>query len=124
MARKDADEPPDEALLVRGGAMGAESLAISAEKHWEAHGRTERGLSFWTDPSRDCDAVEIARRVTALCATEGRPHPIPHPAKMRYATAGAVRRLGYTVMYSEPRPMHVTVILPSPPSGTDWAALR
>lgn len=112
--------PPNDALLVRGGEMKADSLAISAEAHHEQYG--EFALSFWTVPG--LDAKQIAERVHAqwVNAVEPRRHPLPHP-KIRYASAGALRQLGYRVVYSEPRPMHVSVIFPSAPSAKDWVRI-
>lgn len=102
--------PPDDALLVRGGLMRASDLATSAEVHWEQH--RSHALSFWTIPGLSAD--EIA----ATVGMENLPH-----AKIRCAPAGRLRRLGYEVMFSEPRPMHVSVVLPSPPSDKDWKSI-
>lgn len=90
--------------------MKPTDLAVSAEAHHERHGVW--ALSFWTVPG--LSATEIAGRV----GTSNLPHP-----KIRWTPAGRLRELGYEVMYSEPPPMHVSVILPSPPPDTTWTVI-
>src|SRR6266852_3294218 len=103
------NEPPDDAILVRGGTMKREDMAISAEAHYEKHG--VYALTVWCAPRRT--AGEIACKV----GTEWLPW-----GKIRSAPVQRVRALGYGVVFRG-KPMHVDLILPSPPSATDWDAL-
>jgi hypothetical protein len=98
------DEPPlpDDAIVVRGGEMKHRDLERSAATNYDETG--EYALTVWSE--------------IGLTAEQIHQKYIPHP-KARWSTADRVRGAGYELKPTWD-PAHYDIVLPNPPSVTDW----
>jgi hypothetical protein len=102
------DEPPlpDDAIVVRGGEMKNESLETAAGTNFDEFG--EYAISVFSE--------------VGLTARQIHEKYIVH-RKARVSRAGRLRGLGYELKPTH-GPGHYDLVLPNPPSITEWDNLR
>lgn len=107
-------DPPDDALIVRGGeAKSPEQLRSQAEANLRDHG--SRSLSVFTYPDLDFEGIVREAR------SYGRYLPHGH---MSTATAVTLRALGLDLEYTPPPPGHYSLMIPDDATDELYQALK
>jgi hypothetical protein len=99
------DEPPlpDDAIVVRGGEMKYGDLEVAAVSNYQWHG--VYALTVWSE--------------AGLTAQQIHDKYLARYTKARFSTAGEIRGFGYGLQPTWDSG-HYDIVLPNPPSVTDW----
>lgn len=103
-----ADELPDDCLVVRGGFMRNKALKISAATHYDEY--DEWAWSFWACPGKTADEI-------AAVADFDNDH-------IRESTIGRLREAGFEVVPDSDDDDHATVRLDGEPDDATCKRLR